>query len=96
MQMLDIRMYDGSRHFSSLPESEPWDRLHEHLVALEGVCVTRFLSDGVTEVWIDFDFSGERFSINNQLGEYWFFVESPECADVVLEQVVAHCSHLLQ
>lgn len=88
-------MNDGSRHFASLPECEPWSILREHLATLEGATVTRFLTDNVTEVWIDFEYSDQQFSINNQLGEYWFFVRNPSCDEVILKRVVTHCSGLL-
>ena len=89
-------MNDGSRHFASLPECMPWNILRDHLATLEGATVTRFLTDGVTEVWIDFEYSEQQFSINNQLGEYWFFVKDPSCDAVILERVVMHCSGLLR
>ena len=32
-----------------------------------------------------------RFSVNNQFGEWWFFVRDPSCDDAVLQTVVHHC-----
>lgn len=48
------------------------------------------LTDDVTETWIDFDYRGHRFSINDQLGSWWFFVEDPACPDPILDAVVTH------
>jgi len=95
MQLIDIRMHDGSRHFLTLPESEPWRVLRDHLALLSGVEVTDFLTDGVTEAWIDFAFSNHCFTANSQFGEYWFFVNDPSCPAEILNQVARHCVQLL-
>jgi hypothetical protein len=93
--LLDIRAYDGSRHFAGLPESRSWNALRAHLARLPGAEVTGFSSDGVSEVWIDFSYEGESFTVNNQLGEYWFFVANARTSEAVLERVVEHCASLL-
>ncbi|HEV7891118.1 MAG TPA: hypothetical protein VGP08_10780 [Pyrinomonadaceae bacterium] len=95
-EIYDMRMHDGSRHFASLPESESWESLHEHVRRLEGVSDTSIITDEVTEAWIDFSFRGREFSINNQSGEFWFFVEDPACPEEVLEAVLTHCKLLLE
>jgi hypothetical protein len=95
-EIYDMRMHDGSRHFASLPESESWESLHEHVGRLEGVTGTSIITDEVTEAWIDFPFRGHEFSINNQSGEFWFFVEDPACPEEVLEAVLTHCKLLLE
>lgn len=95
MELENTRMHDGSRHFVSLPESESWYRLRDHVASLEGAVVTSFLTDNVTEVWIEFVFADNQFTINNQFGEYWFFVENPSCDDAVLSHVAFHCTRLL-
>jgi hypothetical protein len=93
--LLDIRTHDGSRHFAGLPESRSWNTLRSHLARLPGTEITAFVSDGVSEVWIDFSYAGESFTINNQLGEYWFFVADARAPEAVLERVVEHCASLL-
>jgi len=93
--LLNITMNDGSRHFASLPESRSWYALRDHLSRLPGASVTGFLTDGVTEAWIDFSYRGHLFAINNQFGEYWFFVQKPECSDSVLSEVADYCRRLL-
>jgi hypothetical protein len=91
MEFLDHRMHDGSRLFAKIPEDfELWDQLRDHLKTLEGVSVTKYFTDDVTEVWIDFDFRGHKFTVNNQFGEYWFFVADPSCDDEILKAVVVH------
>jgi hypothetical protein len=95
MQLLNHRMVDGSRQFAALPESMPWNQLGDHLARLRGVQVTKFLTDGVIEAWIDFTFRGHKFTINNQLGEYWFFVAEKNCSDEILGKVAHHCKELL-
>lgn len=95
-EIYDMRMHDGSRHFASLPESESWHALHEHVKRLEGASDTNIITDEVTEAWIDFRYRGHEFSVNNQHGDYWFFVEDPACPGEVLEAVLSHCKLLLE
>ena len=95
-EIYDMRMHDGSRHFAALPMTRSWHTLHAHLKRLGGVSDTGILTDEVTEAWIDFRYRGHQFSVNNQLGEYWFFVEDPACPFEVLEAVLTHCKLLLE
>jgi hypothetical protein len=95
MKLINQIASDGSRQFAELPQAQDWDQLREHLKSLAGVSITDFLTDHVTEAWIDFSYSGHSFSINNQFGEYWFFVDDPNCHDKILEQVVVHCERFL-
>lgn len=88
-------MHDASRLFASLPESLPGNLLRDHIAALSGTQISNFLTDGVTEVWIDFEYDGHRFTVNNQNAEYWFFVSDPSCSDDVLTEVARHCSRVL-
>ena len=88
-------MYDGSRQFATFPESVPGTDLLAHIIALDGTTVTDHATANGTEVWIDFEFANHRFSINNQFGEYWFFVADPSCDNEILSHVAEHCSRLL-
>lgn len=83
-------MNDGSRHFGDVPEIVFFDAMREHLKRLNGASETEFISDMVTEMWMDFEYKDNKFSINNQMGEYWFFVENPDCPDAILTEVVEH------
>ena len=94
--IFDIRMHDGSRHFADLPETCFFDKLREYAPTLAGVTETGFITDWVTEVWLDFDFCRHQFSINNQHGDYWFFVEDPECPEQILRAVLDHFRLLLE
>ena len=96
----DSRMADGSRHFADLPETynvqDPeWHQLHRHLQATPGVAVTGFLTDDVTEAWINFMYRGHCFSLNNPQGRWWIFVEDPTCPDEILGEVHALCAAAL-
>lgn len=95
-KLINIIMNDGSRHFADLPESIDWYQLRDHIQRLDGARVTNFLTDNITEVWIDFAYRGHQFSINNQFGSYWFFVENPQCSDEILEAVLRHCELVLR
>lgn len=92
---LDIRMHDGSRDFAELAQTVSWDRLFKHIKKLNGVTDASLLTDNVAEAWIDFSHRGHQFSVNNQFGSYWFFVQDPDCPFEVLEAVVSHCKVLL-
>lgn len=83
-------MADGSRNFADLPETVSFDELRNHLAKFDGAKETEFLTDCVSEVWLDFEFRGENFYVNNQLGDYWFFVQNPNCSDEILLEVFEH------
>lgn len=95
VSILDLRMADGSRHFGDLPATQDWFAVRAHVAALPGAVLTEFVCDGVTEAWIDFNFRGQHFSMNDQMGEYWFFVRDPGCPDEILALVLTHFSLLL-
>jgi hypothetical protein len=94
--LLDIKMNDGSRHFVDLPEVVFFDEFADHVEKLENAEITEFITDGVLEMWLDFEFHRHLFSVNNQLGDYWFFVEDPDCADEILLEVIDHFRKLLE
>lgn len=88
-------MNDGSRHFGSLPETTSFESLRDHLSQLPDATNTRFVTDHMLEAWINFTFRGHRFSANNQLGQWWFFVDDPACPDDILQSVLCHGAILL-
>lgn len=94
-KLFDFRMRDGSRNFADFPETVFFDQLRDIVKQLEGATETGFATEWVTEVWLDFDFRVHQFSINNQHGNYWFFVENPECPDEILLEVVEHFQKFL-
>ena len=90
VKLFDFRLKDGSRNFADLRETVYYDELRRIARKLDGARETRFLTDWVTEVWLDFEYRGEKFAINSQLGDYWFIVENPACPDQILLEVVEH------
>ena len=64
-------MNDGSRNFADFRETVFFDKLREITKNFEGAMETSFATDWVTEVWLDFGYRGQKFSINNQHGEYY-------------------------
>ena len=96
MKLSNHRMNDSSRWFATLPMRVYPEALRDHLARLGGVAITAFVSampaDGS---WIDFDYAGHRFSVNDQYGEYWFFVNDPTCPEGTLAAVATHCESLL-
>lgn len=93
---LESLMNDGSRHFVDMPEVVFFDEFCEHTEKLEEAEITEFVTDGVVEMWLDFEFRGHKFSVNNQLGDYLFFVEDPECPEEILLEIIAHFRKLLE
>jgi hypothetical protein len=91
----DIRAHNGSRQFASLPATQDWYVVRDHTHSLSGAALTGFACDGVTEAWIDFTYLGESFTINDQFGEYWFFVSNASCNEQHLLAVKAHWASLL-
>ena len=90
-------MKDNSRNFMDLPtDIIGWSDLYNYLGKLDGVKKTGFLTDNVTEVWMDFSFRGHNFSVNNQMGEYWFFTENPNCSEEILTEIAEHCEKILE
>jgi hypothetical protein len=79
-------MKDGSLHFGELDLVSFFDIMRGHLARLEGAVETGFVTDWVTEMWLDFEFCGHNFSINNQPGWYWLFVNDPKCPDHCLNK----------
>lgn len=94
-KLLSIVMHDGSRHFGALPQTVIWYELRDHIGRLSGAVVTAFVTDHVTEAWIDFSYRGHYFSVNDQSSDYWFFVDDPDCPAEILWAVLAHCELLL-
>ena len=89
-------MHDGSRCFLSLRPQADWYAVRDHVSRLAGAELTGFLTDEITEAWIDFSYSGYEFNINDAPGDYWFFVGDAECPDATLRIVATHFAELLE
>jgi hypothetical protein len=94
--LFEMRMNDGSRHFVDMPEVVFFDELADHVEELEDAEITEFITDGVVEMWLEFDFRGHQFSVGNQFGDYWFFVRDPNCPEEILFEVIDHFRTLLE
>jgi len=92
IQLLNNAMSDGSRHFFSMPEGYPWEPFRDYLAKLPDIFITDFSTDNITEVWINFSYERHSFTINNQFGEYWFFVSDRNCPDFVLQKIAEYCT----
>ena len=95
-ELLNVIMNDGSRWFGELPQNVLWYDLRDHIEKLDDAAVTDFITDNVIQAWIDFACRGYRFSVNDQFGDYWFFVDNPKCPDDILKVVLSHCKLLLE
>jgi len=94
--LFDIRMRDGARHFADMPEAVFFDEVADHVEKLDGAEITEFITDGVVEMWLDFEYRGHQFSVNNQLGDYRFFVRDTDCPEDILLEVCDHFRKLLE
>lgn len=89
-------MNDGSRHFVDLPEVIFFDELADHVEELDGAEITEFLTDGVIEMWLEFEYREYKFSVNNRFGDYLFFVADADCPEEILLEIVNHFRALLE
>jgi hypothetical protein len=55
-RIFDMRMADGSRHFAELSETKNEYAVRDHLAKLDGATLTGFVTDDVTEAWMDVTF----------------------------------------
>jgi hypothetical protein len=85
----------GALHFADLPQSVLWHDLAAHVGKLAGASGLEVLTDEVTEGFIDFDWRGHHFTINDQSGDYWFVVDDPTCPEEILQALLQHCQRLL-
>jgi len=74
--------------------STPPIRLLFRVFSLWGAFPTAYIPS-FSESWIDFKYKKHKFSINNQYGDFWFFVEDPDCPEEILIEVVSHFSGVL-
>ena len=94
--LLAKKINNGARHFVDLPEVVFFDDFADCVEELEGAEITEFITDGVIEMWLDFDFRGHRFSVNNQLGDYRFYVADADCPEEILFEIIDHFRELLE
>lgn len=94
--LLEKKLKSGARHFVDMPEVVFFDDLYEHAENLPGAEITAFETDGTLEMWLEFEFRGQRFSIGNRFGDYWFLVDDSQCPEEILLLIVAHFRRLLE
>ena len=94
LNLLHLPTHDGGRQFAALPRTIDPMTLRDHIAVLPGAEIGSFVYS-VSESWIDFALEGHTFSVNDQFGEYWFFVANPDTPDELLERVVSHAATLL-
>lgn len=93
-KLLEDVMHDGSLHFAIFPQVVSPLRTLLKIFTLWGAYPTAYLPS-VTETWIDFRYKGNKFSIHNPMGDFWFFVENPNCSKTHLIKVMKHFESLL-
>jgi hypothetical protein len=94
--LFDAKLNDGSRHFVDMPEVVFFDEFADHVEELEDAEIIEFLTDGTIEMWLEFEYRGQKFSVGNQFGDYWFFVDDAGCPEEILFEVIDHFRILLE
>jgi hypothetical protein len=95
VKLLNEIMSDGSRNFLLLPVgSTPPLYLLFRVFTLWGAYPIAYVPS-YSESWIDFRYRGQKFSINNQFGDYWFFVHNSDCDENILLQVANYFQRVL-
>ena len=87
--LLNLTTHDGSRQFLAIRADCSYAAFERWTESLPEATVSYMLPT-VTEMWLDFSFRGQRFTVNDQFGEFWFFVSDPHCAEDILLAVAEH------
>lgn len=90
LDFLNQRMADGSRLFTVLPGTFSWREIRTHLEALQDLRLGEFLTDEVTEAWLDFTWFGQGFTIHGSMGEYRVFASEGDCPTLILTWLMEH------
>lgn len=94
--LFENKLNDGSRHFVDMPEVVFFDEVADHVEELEGAEIIEFITNGVVEMWLEFEFRGHIFTVTNQFGDYWFFVQDANCLEEILLEIINHFRKLLE
>jgi hypothetical protein len=95
VKLINDKMHDGSRNFILLPVGSTAPvRLLLRVMTLWGAFPTAYIP-GFSESWIDFRYKKYKFSINNQYGDFWFFVEQSNCPEEILIEIANHFAGVL-
>lgn len=94
--LLESKIKNGARPFVDMPEVVFFDEFADHVEELGGAEITEFITDGVVEMWLEFEFRGHKFLVNNQLGDYLFFALDTNCPEEILLQIIDHFRKLLE
>jgi hypothetical protein len=96
IEELKDKRNDNARHFVDFPEVVFFDQLSDHLEKLPGLEIVEFEMDGVVAVWLEFDYAGNHFFVDNHLADFRFFVEHPDCEEDILLAIAGHLRVLLE
>ncbi len=93
---LKAKMNPEARHFVDFPEVVFFDEMSDHIEKLPGCEISEFEADGVFGIWIEFEFSGHKFFVDNAMGDFRFFVEDPKCDESILLEIADHLRSMLE
>jgi hypothetical protein len=94
--LLENKIKNGARHFVDMPEVVFFDDVADHVEDLDDAEITEFETDGVVEMWLEFEYRKHNFFVTNQLGDYQFYVEDADCPEEILLEIATHFRRLLE
>lgn len=87
-------MADGSLFFAELSGSISWADLGDHLKRIDQLRIMKFVTDGITEAWLDFDYYGQHFTVHCPLDTYFVFAQDFDCPAFMLTELIVHFQKL--
>lgn len=90
MKALDEKMEDGSLLFAELSSEISWVDLRNHFERIDQLLIMKFVTDGITEAWLDFYYYDQHFTIHCPLDIYLVFAQDYDCPAFMLNDLLAH------
>ncbi len=93
--LLNRQLRDGSRVFGELPLRASLVQVRDHALRLPRATIVGFASGHVPEAWIDFEWEGHTFTIDDRPSAYLLSVADGACDEALLGTVLAHFEQLV-
>ena len=83
-------MADGSVLFAELSGNISWAELRDHLERIDQLLIMKFVTDGITEAWLDFYYHGQHCTVHCPLDDYLVFAQDGNCPAFMLMELIEH------